>query len=77
MPETTHIGSTAAARILGVTVASVCRWTQTGYLPAVRRVVGAGREGNIYDRATVEGLAARRDAAMRVLDWHTAAEATA
>lgn len=67
------VGSTAAARILGTTVASVCRYVTTGYLPTVHRVDGPGFGGHVFDRATVEALAEARAQARAILDWHSTA----
>lgn len=64
-----EIGSHEAARILGVSLGSVCRWVQTGYLPTLVYVPGTGGPANVYDRAVVADLAARRAEAKRVLDW--------
>ena len=64
-----QIGSHEAARILGVSLGSVCRWVQTGYLPTLVYVPGTGGPANVYDRAVVADLAARRAEAKRVLDW--------
>lgn len=64
-----EIGSHEAARILGVSLGSVCRWTQTGYLPTLVYVPGSGGPANVYDRATVVALARQRAEAKRVLDW--------
>lgn len=64
-----EIGSHEAARILGVSLGSVCRWVQTGYLPTLVYVPGQGGPANVYDRAVVADLAARRAEAKRVLDW--------
>ncbi|WNO26683.1 MerR-like helix-turn-helix DNA binding domain protein [Gordonia phage Rahul] len=66
-----EIGSAEAARILKTTIASVCRYTQTGYLPTVRRSGGSGHGGHVYDRAVVERLAAARAEARRVLDYRS------
>ena len=63
------IGSGEAARILGTTIVTVCRWVDTGYLPALRRSKGKGQGGHRFDRATVAALAERRAAAKAVLDW--------
>lgn len=68
-----QIGSQEAARILGVSLGSVCRWVQTGYLPTLVYVPGTGGPANVYDRAVVADLAARRAEAKRVLDWQRGA----
>ena len=70
---TVEIGSHEAARILGVSLGSVCRWVQTGYLPTLVYVPGTGGPANVYDRAVVADLAARRAEAKRVLDWQRGA----
>lgn len=63
------IGSTEAARILGTTIVTVCRWVDTGYLATRRRSRGKGQGGHRFDLDTVEALAERRAAAKRTLDW--------
>lgn len=67
------VSTDEAARILGVTTASVCRYTQSGYLPTVHRSAGTGHGGNRYERAVVEDLARRRAEARRVLNVQSAA----
>lgn len=71
--DSVEIGSHEAARILGVSLGSVCRWVQTGYLPTLVYVPGTGGPANVYDRAVVADLAARRAEAKRVLDWQRGA----
>lgn len=62
------IGSPAAGDVLGVSVATISRWVDTGYLPAVRRG-SRGRDTHLFDPAVVADLARRRAEAKRVLDW--------
>lgn len=69
--DSVEIGSHEAARILGVSLGSVCRWVQTGYLPTLVYFPDTG--GPVYDRAVVADLAARRAEAKRVLDWQRGA----
>ena len=63
------IGSGEAARILGTTIVSVCRWVSTGYLPVLCRSTGTGQGGHRFDRDVVEVLAQQRASAKRTLDW--------
>ncbi len=69
------IGSHAAARILGSTIGSICRYVRSGYLPTVRRSTGSGSDPHLFDRQTVEDLAEARALAARLLDvddWQAA-----
>lgn len=67
-----EIGTHEAARILGTTIGSVVRYTQSGYLPTTRRSKGTGFGPHLYDRAVVEELARKRATATRILNWHSA-----
>ena len=66
------IGSAEACRILGVSAASVSRWTQTGYLPFESKAPAGRSVRYTYRRADVDVLAARRADAKRALDWSAA-----
>lgn len=59
-----------AARILDTTATSIHRYVHSGYLPPVQFATGSGGR-HIFDRAMVEELAAKRRAALRVLDIRT------
>lgn len=66
-PRNNEIGAHAAARLLGVTPMTIWRWTQTGYLPAVRAGERGGREA-VYNRTVVERLAELRAEASVVMN---------
>jgi predicted DNA-binding transcriptional regulator AlpA len=56
------IGSREVAQILGISVPTVNRRAGAGELPAVHKIPGR-RGAYVFDRATIEGLAADVDQA--------------
>lgn len=72
MHELCEIGTSAASRILGVTIVTVTRWAKVGYLPHVRKEPGT-RGQWVFDAEVVARLADDRRTALAALGRTAAA----